>query len=359
MPSTSGGAASMPPTSGGAEHQEVVISVEEDEGDDASRARFSFRRLLQFMGPGILMSIAYVDPGNLESDLQVGAQAGYVLLWLLLWSTVMGLVVQMQAAKLGVVTGQHLAQHCRQQYPPIPRLALWLMAEVAIIGSDVQEVIGVCVGGGAREDAEAQGKKHRRVGFVAEAWEVAVAEVEADEAERAEQEQEQQQAEPAPARRPCGGCGGCTASAAGEAGGTGAASTGEERQDARRRGAMEAEAAGAVNGRDAAPNSNDAAAEGDILAVARCCSPPPAAGPGAGAGAPAAGSTCCGGAGAGVQAKGAAAPPAGAGAAAPPAGAGAAWGTAKGRQQKRKPARGEDSLQAPLLMNESDEERGT
>lgn len=50
---------------------------------------------------------------NLESDLQVGANAGYTLLWVLLWSTVLGYVVQMQAAKLGVVTGKHLAEHCR------------------------------------------------------------------------------------------------------------------------------------------------------------------------------------------------------------------------------------------------------
>lgn len=85
-----------------------------------------------------LQSIAYVDPGNLESDLQVGASAGYVLLWVLLWCTVLGYVVQMQAAKLGVVTGQHLAQHCRRQYRPVPRVLLWLMAEIAIIGSDIQ-----------------------------------------------------------------------------------------------------------------------------------------------------------------------------------------------------------------------------
>lgn len=53
------------------------------------------------------------DPGNLESDLQVGAKAGYVLLWLLFWSTVCGFIIQMQAAKLGVATGKHLAEHCK------------------------------------------------------------------------------------------------------------------------------------------------------------------------------------------------------------------------------------------------------
>ncbi|PNW83321.1 hypothetical protein CHLRE_05g248300v5 [Chlamydomonas reinhardtii] len=123
----------------------TVIRIQSDVALDPDAYKFSFKRLLQFMGPGILMSIAYVDPGNLESDLQVGAQAGYVLLWLLLLSTLMGLVVQLQAAKLGVVTGRHLAQHCRRQYPRLPRLVLWVMAEVAIIGSDVQEVIGSAI----------------------------------------------------------------------------------------------------------------------------------------------------------------------------------------------------------------------
>jgi Natural resistance-associated macrophage protein len=63
------------------------------------------------------MSIAYIDPGNLEADLQTGAQAGYTLAWLLLWSTIMGFLLQMLAVRLGVVTGKHLAEHCRAIYP--------------------------------------------------------------------------------------------------------------------------------------------------------------------------------------------------------------------------------------------------
>ncbi|GAX76360.1 hypothetical protein CEUSTIGMA_g3806.t1 [Chlamydomonas eustigma] len=91
------------------------------------------------------MSIAYVDPGNLESDLQTGSKTGYVLLWLLLLTTLMGFLVQIQSAKLGVATGKHLAQHCREQYNIVPRLVLWIMAEVAIIGSDIQEVVGSAI----------------------------------------------------------------------------------------------------------------------------------------------------------------------------------------------------------------------
>ncbi|KAF6254916.1 natural resistance-associated macrophage protein-domain-containing protein [Scenedesmus sp. NREL 46B-D3] len=111
----------------------------------AYEVSFSLNRFVKFIGPGLLMSIAYVDPGNLESDLQVGASAGYALLWVLLWCTVLGYVIQMQAAKLGVVTRQHLAEHCRQQFSPGLRYFLWIMAEIAIIGSDIQEVIGSAI----------------------------------------------------------------------------------------------------------------------------------------------------------------------------------------------------------------------
>lgn len=91
------------------------------------------------------MSIAYVDPGNLESDLQTGFKAGFKLGWLTLWCTVVGFLVQLLAVRLGVVTGKHLAQQCRIVYPTVPRIALWLMSEVAIIGADIQEVIGSAI----------------------------------------------------------------------------------------------------------------------------------------------------------------------------------------------------------------------
>merc|ERR1740130_779837 len=91
------------------------------------------------------MSMAYLDPGNLESDLQAGAYGGYSLLWVLLWSTVMGLVLQVLAARLGVVTGMHLAEHCRRHYPRWQSLVLWVMTELAIIGSDIQEVVGSAI----------------------------------------------------------------------------------------------------------------------------------------------------------------------------------------------------------------------
>nr|XP_046240072.1 natural resistance-associated macrophage protein 2-like isoform X1 [Scatophagus argus]XP_046240074.1 natural resistance-associated macrophage protein 2-like isoform X1 [Scatophagus argus] len=106
---------------------------------------FSFRKLWAFTGPGFLMSIAYLDPGNIESDLQSGAIAGFKLLWVLLVATIIGLLLQRLAARLGVVTGMHLAEVCNRQYRTVPRILLWLMVELAIIGSDMQEVIGCAI----------------------------------------------------------------------------------------------------------------------------------------------------------------------------------------------------------------------
>ncbi|KAK7471643.1 hypothetical protein BaRGS_00035740 [Batillaria attramentaria] len=112
---------------------------------DASSTTFSFRKLWAFTGPGFLMSIAYLDPGNIESDLQSGAVAKFKLLWVLMLATILGLLMQRLAARLGVVTGMHLAEVCYRQYPAVPRVILWIMVEIAIIGSDMQEVIGTAI----------------------------------------------------------------------------------------------------------------------------------------------------------------------------------------------------------------------
>jgi len=112
---------------------------------EAESSRFSFRKLWAFTGPGFLMSIAYLDPGNVESDLQSGTAADYRLLWVLMWATFLGLLTQRLAARLGAVTGKHLAEICYERYPKAPRLGLWIMVEVAIVGSDMQEVIGTAI----------------------------------------------------------------------------------------------------------------------------------------------------------------------------------------------------------------------
>ncbi|KAL1804187.1 hypothetical protein ACET3Z_032834 [Daucus carota] len=115
------------------------------EGDDNIRPPFSWKKLWQFTGPGFLMSISFLDPGNLEGDLQAGAIAGYSLLWLLLWAMVMGLLIQLLSARIGVVTGKHMAEICRDEYPRWASFLLWCMAELALISADIQEVIGSAI----------------------------------------------------------------------------------------------------------------------------------------------------------------------------------------------------------------------
>lgn len=122
-----------------------IVGIDEADDDGSQTPPFSWKKLWLFTGPGFLMSIAFLDPGNLEGDLQAGAIAGYSLLWLLLWATAIGLLVQLLAARLGVASGRHLAELCRDEYPKWARMVLWVMAELALIGADIQEVIGSAI----------------------------------------------------------------------------------------------------------------------------------------------------------------------------------------------------------------------
>ncbi|KMZ63767.1 Manganese transport protein mntH [Zostera marina] len=102
----------------------------------------SWKNLFSYIGPGFLVSIAYIDPGNFETDLQSGAQYKYELLWIILVASCAALVIQSLASNLGVVTGKHLAEHCRAEYPTITNLILWFLAEIAVVACDIPEVIG-------------------------------------------------------------------------------------------------------------------------------------------------------------------------------------------------------------------------
>ena len=113
--------------------------------DEPLHFKFSLRKLWRFAGPGWLMSLAYLDPGNLESDLQQGAYSGYRLVWLLWWATVTGLILQEMSARLGIVTGRDLAQTVRAGYPRWLNYVIYVNMEIAVIGSDIQEVVGTAV----------------------------------------------------------------------------------------------------------------------------------------------------------------------------------------------------------------------
>jgi manganese transport protein len=99
-------------------------------------------RFLTFAGPGFLVSVGYMDPGNWATCIAGGSKFGYTLLSVVLISNVMAMVLQALAARLGIATGRDLAQSCREQYPPKVGFALWVACELAIIACDLAEVIG-------------------------------------------------------------------------------------------------------------------------------------------------------------------------------------------------------------------------
>ncbi|XP_021725589.1 metal transporter Nramp5-like [Chenopodium quinoa] len=101
-----------------------------------------WKKFLSFVGPGFLVSLAYLDPGNLETDLQAGANHRFSLLWVILIGLIFALIIQSLAANLGVTTGKHLAEHCKAEYPVVVKYCLWMLAEVAVIAADIPEVIG-------------------------------------------------------------------------------------------------------------------------------------------------------------------------------------------------------------------------
>src|ERR1700746_1775466 len=101
-----------------------------------------FRQWRAFVGPAILISVGYMDPGNWGTDLQGGAQFKYGLLWVVGLASLMAIFMQVISARLGVVTGKDLAQCCRDWYPQWTRWPNWLMSELAIGACDLAEVLG-------------------------------------------------------------------------------------------------------------------------------------------------------------------------------------------------------------------------
>ncbi len=104
-----------------------------------------WRQFAAYFGPGALVSVAYMDPGNWGTDLQAGGQFKYRLLWVVGLASLMAMFLQMIAARVGVATGRDLAQCCHDWYPRWTRVPNWLMAEVAIIACDMAEVLGGAV----------------------------------------------------------------------------------------------------------------------------------------------------------------------------------------------------------------------
>ena len=101
-----------------------------------------WRRALRFAGPGLLVAVGYMDPGNWATDIEAGSVFGYSLLFVVLLSSLAAIVLQVLALRLGIVARKDLARACRDRYGSTARYALWAMAEVAIVACDVAEVLG-------------------------------------------------------------------------------------------------------------------------------------------------------------------------------------------------------------------------
>jgi len=103
------------------------------------------RKLLAFAGPGFLIAVGYMDPGNWATDLAAGSRYNYTLLYVIVLSNLMAILLQSLSIKLGVVSGRDLAQACRERFGPKTAFVLWLLAEVAIAACDLAEVIGSAI----------------------------------------------------------------------------------------------------------------------------------------------------------------------------------------------------------------------
>ncbi|WP_290986269.1 Nramp family divalent metal transporter [Hyphomicrobium sp.] len=106
----------------------------------------SWRRLAAFFGPGYMVAVGYMDPGNWATSIAGGSKFGYALLFVALLSNIMAIVLQSLCARLAIGSGRDLAQACRDAYPQWAAFPLWLFAEIAIIATDVAEVIGTAIG---------------------------------------------------------------------------------------------------------------------------------------------------------------------------------------------------------------------
>src|SRR5215207_2415177 len=121
-------------------------SLEEVHGTVAVPKGMGFwRKLLAFSGPGYLVAVGYMDPGNWATDLAGGSQFGYTLLSVILLSNLMAILLQALCARLGIVTGRDLAQACRDHYSRPVSFVLWVLCEVAICACDLAEVIGSAI----------------------------------------------------------------------------------------------------------------------------------------------------------------------------------------------------------------------
>src|SRR6185437_15372418 len=108
--------------------------------------RRGWRACLPFLGPAVVTSIAYIDPGNFATNIQAGAHYGYRLLWVVVLANFVAMLFQALSAKLGIVTGKNLAELCRDHFPQPVVTAMWLVSEIAAMATDLAEFLGGAIG---------------------------------------------------------------------------------------------------------------------------------------------------------------------------------------------------------------------
>ncbi|MBN2639808.1 MAG: Nramp family divalent metal transporter [Bacteroidales bacterium] len=128
------------------EHKHTKSLEEVHSSIDTSKQKSKLRKLLAFMGPAYLISVGYMDPGNWATDIAGGSQFGYQLIWVLLMSNIIALLLQSLSVRLGIVRGRDLAQACRETYPKSINYILYFLTEIAIIATDLAEVVGMAIG---------------------------------------------------------------------------------------------------------------------------------------------------------------------------------------------------------------------
>src|SRR5512135_1503951 len=103
-------------------------------------------RLLPFLGPAFIASVAYMDPGNFATNIQGGAQFGYQLLWVIVASNLMAMLIQSLSAKLGIASGLNLAEQCRNNFPRPVVWGMWIIMELVAMATDLAEFLGAALG---------------------------------------------------------------------------------------------------------------------------------------------------------------------------------------------------------------------
>jgi manganese transport protein len=133
------------PAAGAGRGDESTVRIADEVLSGQSGKGF-FARLLPFLGPAFIASVAYMDPGNFATNIQGGAQFGYMLLWVVVASNLMAMLIQTLSAKLGIATGRNLAEMCRDRFPRTVVWGMWVLSEVVAMATDLAEFLGAAVG---------------------------------------------------------------------------------------------------------------------------------------------------------------------------------------------------------------------